>query len=158
MLAKEIMAISKAIASKDAKEARGNLVQGRYEVDTVVRVQGEVVVGKDGDKLATSSLVSEDFLLLTLRAAGVTRESAMKAIKAVAREYLVNWTGSKEDKTEAKRARKEALNKYDPSGQMSEVFAGIKASLPRIPVKGSVKFEGTVSQVLAKDGEMEQVV
>jgi hypothetical protein len=94
----EIMAISKAIASKDAKEARGHLVQGRYEVDTVVRVQGEVVVGKDGEKVATSSLVSEDFLLLTLRAAGVTREAAMKAIKAVAGEYLSDWTGSKEDK------------------------------------------------------------
>jgi hypothetical protein len=153
------MAISKAIASKDAKEARGHLVQGRYEVDTVVRVQGEVVVGKDGEKVATSSLVSEDFLLLTLRAAGVTREAAMAAIKAVASEYLSDWTGSKEDKKEAKRARKKALNKYDPSGGMKDIFGKIKSSLPKIPVRGSVKFEGSVEQISvgAEVVELEQV-
>ena len=155
----EIMALSKAIASKDAKDARGSLVQGRYDVDTVVRVQGELVVGKDGDKLATSSLVSEDFLLLTLRAAGVTREAAMSAIKAVARDYLSDWTGSKDDKKAAKRARKEALNKYDPSGKMAEIFGKIKADLPKIPVRGSVKFEGSVEQISvgAEVVELEQV-
>lgn len=147
MEAKNVMAVSKAVRKKDVTSARDALSEGRYEVDMLVRLMGEVVVGRDTQKTATTSLMSVEFLLLTLRAAGVTRGAAMASIKAVASGYLNGWTGSDEDKEMAKRARKEALGKYDPKGEMSKIFDGVKAELPSIPVRGSVKFEGTVEEV-----------
>lgn len=160
MKPKDVMAINKAVSSKAVKSARGQMEEGRYEVDALVRVVGEVVVGADTEKTATSSLMSVDFLLLTLKAAGVTREAAMKAIRGVAGDYLQGWTGSKEDKKAARKARFEALSAYDSEGAMKEIFDKAKASLPKVPVKGAVKFEGTVEQfeMSARTGQIDKAI
>jgi hypothetical protein len=142
----ETLAMSK-VSSKKAVDARKNVTAGKYHVDMTVRVRGDLSVGEDTETTPTASLLSVDFLLLAFHAAGVTRKAAMKAIGNVADGYLVNWTGSKEDKENAKEARQEALAAYDPDGKMKELFSRFKDDLPKVPKKGSVKFKGEVEEI-----------
>lgn len=139
--------LQKALAKgvKDVKDLQ--LGVGYHDVSGVVRINGQVVVSADTEKKATNSLMSVDFLLLTLKAAGVTREAAMQAISSVAKEYLVDWKGTKEDKEKAKEARKEKLAEFDPDGKGQQVFDKFVEGLPKIPVKGAVKFEGHIEQI-----------
>lgn len=139
-----------ALAKVKTKPAK--MAAGRHEVNTVVRLTGEIVVAEDQQIAPTASLMSVDFLLLTLKAAGVTREHAMKVIEEVAGEYLVDWTGTKEDKKAAKKARKDAVLAFDPDNKGKEVFDKFKAGLPTIPRNGAVKFEGTAQEVVVSDG------
>lgn len=143
----ETVAIAKAINSKDAKAARKDLTVGTHKVDTVVRVSGDLVVGKDSEVAATCSILNKDFMILVMQHAGITREHAAKVISEVAEGYLVDWTGSKEDKKAAKEARKEAVAKYDPEGKVAGVFEDLTASLPNVPRKGKVSFKGVVEVV-----------
>ena len=136
-----------ATAINKAKCKSEKLAVGRHAVDAVVRVRGDLVVHEDQMIKATASLMSVEFLLLTLQRAGVTRESAMRTISEVAGDYLVNWTGSKEDKRDAKAERMKALAEYDPEGKGSDVFAKFAESLPRVPRAGKVVFEGSVEEV-----------
>jgi hypothetical protein len=139
--------MSKAVTKKVLDESRRNVTAGKYHVDMTVRVRGDLSVGEDTETTPTASLLSVDFLLLAFHAAGVTRGAAMKAIGNVADGYLVNWTGSKEDKEKAKEARQEALDSYDPDGKMKELFSRFKDDLPKVPKKGSVKFKGEVEEI-----------
>jgi hypothetical protein len=143
------MALSKAISpsSKIAKEARAALTPGVHSVNEMVRLTGDLVVSEDGERSPTSSLLSVDFMLMVLHRCGVTRDSAMSVISEIAEEYLVDWTGSKEDKKKAKEARKKALAEYDPNGKGKAIFEDFKGKLPKTPTKGAVKFEGTVETV-----------
>lgn len=143
------IAITKAVAKKAADEARDALVVGEYDVDAVVHVHGTVSVGEDTEKTATGSLLSEAFLIAVLKACGCTREAAAGAIERTAREYLVDWTGSAADKKAAKAARKALVEEYDPDGAITAIFEGVKASLPKTPVKGAVKFAGEVEAIEA---------
>jgi hypothetical protein len=139
--------MSKAVTKKVLDESRRNVTAGKYHVDMTVRVRGDLSVGEDTETTPTASLLSVDFLLLAFHAAGVTRKAAMKAIGNVADGYLVNWTGSKEDKENAKEARQEALAAYDPDGKMKELFSRFKDDLPKVPKKGSVRFKGEVEEI-----------
>lgn len=124
--------------SKAWKEGRDSLHAGEHEIDSYVHVKGTLIVEDDKEITPTASLLNVDSLLLILKSAGVTRESAMKAISQVAGEYLVNWTGSDEDKAAADEARKAKLAEYDPDGKGREVFDEFKKSLPKIPSRGRV--------------------
>lgn len=146
----ETLAMSKAAVTKKVVDARKNVTAGKYHVDMTVRVRGDLSVGEDTETTPTASLLSVDFLLLAFHAAGITRKAAMKAIGNVADGYLVNWTGSKEDKEKAKEARQEALDSYDPDGKMKELFSRFKDDLPKVPKKGSVKFKGEVEEIFAE--------
>jgi hypothetical protein len=140
----ETIALSKAISDKAAKAAREGLESGL--VDFQVRVVGSVNVAADQMIAPTASLMNEDFLVLVLRHAGITREAAMKAMKDAASEYLVGWTGSDEDKAAAEAARKSLVEEYNVES-VAASFKAVVASLPQIPRKGAVKFEGTVELV-----------
>lgn len=145
--AQEIMAVSKSIAAKVAKSARDELGPGAYPVDTVVRITGTLSVLEDTEKTSTSTLLNEDFLSLVLHHAGITRERAAEVISEIAGEYMEEWTGSKEDKKAAKKARQERVKAFDPEGKISKIFADVKARVPRTPVRGSVKFAGACEAV-----------
>ena len=147
MQAAKIVAIAKAIAEKQAKEARGQLRPGSYPVDITVHLAGEVTVGEDGDKASTPSLLSEDFLFLALHFAGVTRERAMEVIEQVAAAALQSWVGSDADKKAAKAARTALVDSYDVEGTIRSRFDAVKARLPRTPVAGSTKFVGQIEEV-----------
>lgn len=141
------IAITKAVATKAASEAREALVPGEYVVDALVRVSGTVSVGEDTEKTATGSLLSEAFLVAVLKACGCTRDAAAAAIERTAREYLVDWTGSAADKKAAKKAREALVAEYDPDGSITAIFDGVKASVPKTPVRGAVKFAGAVEAI-----------
>ena len=143
------IALAKGIKSSDRLPVGEHAVDG----DITLHVEGTVVVAEDQEIAPTASLMSVEFLLLTLRAAGVTREAAMEAISKVAFDYLVDWTGSKEDKKGAKAARKAAVAEFDPDGKGSKVFDEFKAELPLIPRKGAIKFKGEVAEVAAADSD-----
>ena len=137
-----------AIALNKVKtKSEEKLSVGRHHVNAVVRLTGDVVVGKDTDKKATNCLLSKEFFMMVLRASGITREAAMATIESVASSYLREWIGSDKDKMEAKEAREAALKEYDPDGKGVELFEKCAAALPRVPVSGAVKFEGEVEEL-----------
>ena len=148
----ELLAVAKAVKSKDAKSARSGMEPGSYAVDTTVRIAGNLEVAEDGERTSTSSLLSEEFLVLVLKISGCTRKRAAEVIKTVSSEYLQGWTGSKEDKKASKLARKEMIEEYDPNGEISEIIESVKESLPKTRVKGSVKFAGEVEVVSEEAG------
>jgi hypothetical protein len=147
--------VAKAMKSVKAED---KLSQGRHHVNTVVRICGDVVVGKDTDKKATNCLLSKEFFMMVLKASGITRDAAMATVESVASSYLREWTGSEEDKKAAQKAREEALSEYDPDGKGIQLFDKCASSLPRIPVSGSTKFEGEIEEIILSVSETSNVV
>lgn len=147
----ETLAMSKAVTKKVVDASREEVTAGKYFVDMTVHIKGDLSVGRDTEVTPTASLLSVDFLLLAFHSAGITRKAAMKAIKNVADGYLVNWTGSEEDKERAKEARQEALKAYDPEGKMSKLFSSFKADLPKVPRKGNVTFKGKIDEIFEEE-------
>jgi hypothetical protein len=143
----EIMAMAKAIKETETKGARQELTAGSYPVDVTVRISGQVSVGEDTTRAATSNLLSQEFLLLVLHKAGFMREQAMDLVQSTAQSYLKEWTGTDEDRKRAKRMREDLLKEFDPEGKMKAFLAETKVNLPRVPVQGSVRFAGTVEVV-----------
>jgi len=138
-----LIALSKGLPKADSLPAGEHTV----DADVTLHVEGTIGVAKDQEIAPTASLMSVDFLLLTLRAAGITREAAMDAITSVASDYLVDWTGSAADKKAAKKARKRAVVEFDPEGKGKTIFDEFKNQLPKIPRKGAVKFAGQVTEI-----------
>ncbi|MDD5511323.1 MAG: hypothetical protein PHI12_10995 [Dehalococcoidales bacterium] len=138
-----------AVAIEKSKIKTDKLPVGKHSVNGLVRVIGEIEVKEDQQVTPTASILSVDFLLLTLRAAGVTREAALNAISNVAQDYLVDWTGSDADKKAAKKARKAAIEAFDPEGKGKEAFDNFKLTLPKVPRAGAVTFEGSITEVEA---------
>jgi len=151
------IALTKVISgrSKDAKNAREALEPGEYVVDTTVHITGTMKVGEDHDIAPTASILNADFLTLVLHHAGITRDAAAKVIEEVAGDYLIDWTGSDEDKADAKAARKAKIEEIDPDGKIKAIFADFKNSLPRIPSKGKVTWKGSVAEIEAIGEPME---
>jgi hypothetical protein len=151
------IALTKVVSgkSKDTKVARACLKPGEYKVDTTVHVVGTMRVAEDNDIAPTVSILNTDFLALVLHHAGITREASAKLIKEIADDYLIDWTGSEEDKKKAKAARKAKVAEIDPEGKIRAIFDDLKASLPRIPAKGKVTWKGTVVEVEAIGEPME---
>lgn len=146
----ETVAVAKAVETKAVKAARKELVAGEtYDVDVMVRVQGEVTVGEDYTRASTSSLISEEFMILVLQRCGVTRDGAAKVIEELATEYLKGWKGGAAAKKAAKAARKAAVKEADPEGKISAIFESVKSSVPRTTCAGKVEFEGECAVVNA---------
>jgi len=143
------LAITKALSasSKTVKNARSAVSTGEHAVCATVKLEGVLKVQEDQEITPTASLLNLEFLALVLHCAGVTRESAVRAIEAVSSEYLVDWTGSKEDKKAAKAARKARVEEFDPEGKLSAIFDTFKNSLPKIPRAGKVTFKGDVEEI-----------
>ena len=143
------IAVSKAISgsTKAAKEARAALTVGKHEVHAVVNFDGVLTVEEDQEITPTASILNEEFLALVLHHAGITRESALRTVSLVAKDYLADWTTSKEDKKAAKAMRKAQVAKFDPEGRLSGIFQEFKATLPKIPRAGKVTFKGSVEEL-----------
>lgn len=146
-------------ASKNWKESRDEMYPGSHDVDFTVRVHGNLVIEDDKEITPTASLLNVENMLLILRAAGCTREAAMRAIEEVASEYLVNWIGSDADKASADAARKAKLAEYDPDGKGKSAFDEFKKRLPKIPSHGRVICKGlAIEQVKIGSNEVVEVV
>lgn len=136
-----IVAISKALKEKDVKDARAALPPGEHEVDVLIRVTGTLDIAPDTEKTSTSSLLSEEFLILALKMSGCTRERACSIIAELA-SLSVNG-----DPKANKEARKALVEEYDPDGRINAIFTDIKKSLPKTIVMGAAKFKGVIAEV-----------
>jgi hypothetical protein len=81
MNAVEMLALSKCVKSKDAKEARTNVNPGSYEVNCLVRVAGTMNVGEDYTQNKTASMPQMKMLLAALKLNGV-------CVRSFVRQYL----------------------------------------------------------------------
>ena len=135
------VAVAKAIKEKAMKAARDKLTQGEYKVDTLVHLLGTLTIGPDTEKTSTSSLLSEEFLIVALKMAGCTRERACAIIGDLAKGSVNG------DAKLNKEARKAMVEEYDPEGKISDIFNTVKASLPKTQVRGAASFSGHVTDV-----------
>jgi len=151
--AAEIMAIAKGVSSKESKQARAELEPGEFPVSGSFTVDGTLKVAEDQEIAPTASILNKEFLVLVLNHAGVTREAAAKVISEVANSYLVDWTGTKEDKKAAKAERKAKVAEFDPEGDIAAIFDDLKESLPKISRAGKVTFEGAIAKAESASDE-----
>ncbi len=140
------IAIANAINAKDKKAARAGLSSGTYEVDEVVHVSGTVKVLEDTSR--SSTIINEEFLLLVLKMSGCTRDRSAEIIETVSTKIL---EGEKLNKREAKKARKEEVEKFDADGSIRAMLDKIKETIPRTPVKGKVEFDGDCVPVVVSE-------
>lgn len=138
----------KAIKDKDAKEARENIFPGEYNVNFTVSVSGKVKVADDTEATPTASLMSVEFLLLALHYAGADNKKAMSAINKVSKKYLIDWSGTEEEKKAAKAAREKKIKSIDPYGKTMEIFDKFKNKLPKIPRAGRVSIKDVTLEVV----------
>ena len=147
------IAISKLVSStsKEYKNARQSLEPGEYEIDTTLQIQGSIKVGEDYESTPTCSLLNQEFLMLVLHHAGITRSSALKILEQTATLYLKDYNGSAADKKAAKEARKQMIASFDPEGKVSEIFESFKESLPKIKSNGKVTIDCRVEELGQSD-------
>jgi hypothetical protein len=148
------MALAKSVGGKAADDARAQLAPGEYVIDSAVQLQGVLTVGEDTTKKPTSSILNQAFLALVLKYSGVTRESASALLQQVASEYLQGWTGEQADRDIAEGRRQQLVEDLGLDEQLASIAAMVADKLPPIPVRGSVKFKGTVN-VLDPTAEQE---
>ena len=138
-----IIALSKAVKDKDAKDARSALTPGEHLVDVTVHIVGSLEIAPDTEKTSTSSLLSEEFLIIALKMSGCTRERACEIISDLAKQSVNG--DAKVNKTN----RQALVEEYDPQGRIYAIFADVKNSLPKTKVSGAAKFKGEVIEIAA---------
>jgi hypothetical protein len=138
-----VVALSKAIKEAEVKAARAALTPGEHEVDICIRLTGTLDIAPDTEKASTSSLLSEEFLIIALKMSGCTRERACEIIADLAKQ------GVNGDAKANKANRQALVEEYDPEGRISAIFADVKNSLPKTKVSGAAKFKGDVIEVTA---------
>jgi len=78
------VALSKAISSKDLKEARASLNPGVYPVAMSIDIAGNVEIKADGTKAATSAIPWSLVALHLLKKSGATQAAMIKQVQAIA--------------------------------------------------------------------------
>jgi hypothetical protein len=124
----ELLAISKAIATKSISEARKELRAGIYEVDTTVTIKGTVKIAEDTEKTPTVSIPMKEVLALFIARAGITRESSVEILKSVMSDVL----------KDGGKVAGELAQAADVDSAYNEVVAEMLTSLPKTQVKGAV--------------------
>ena len=131
--------VAKAFSEKEIKQARAEIRPGQYEIDFCARFKGVLAVSEDYEKASTVSIPLLPALALALRYAGVTGQAARKAILAGVKAAL-------EEKEKASAILADGLE-----GEIERLKKQIQATLPKTPVKGKVKFIGTVEELNCAD-------
>ncbi|MCA9494711.1 MAG: hypothetical protein KC621_32505 [Myxococcales bacterium] len=126
--AAEIVALSRAVAAKVVKGARGELEPGTHEVDLVLRVRGSIAVGHDGQRAPTASIPVKEVLALFIARSGCTREAAVRLLRECLTEALSRGVSGR--------------GAIDAAADIDEAFreetARLIAELPATPVAGAV--------------------
>lgn len=121
------IALTKAVKAKEAKSARAELEPGEYEIDRLVYLKGQLTIGNDTEKAATSSIPWIAIAARLLKRMGATEGAARDMLFSVAKEAI----NSKED-----------LVGFET--EIAQLKREIASKLPKMHVKGAVKFSGTV--------------
>jgi len=139
MTNEETTAVAKAISDKALKHARSGLSVGRHEVDVTVRIHGSLSVFADTDKTPTVSIPMKETLALFIRYCGITREAAISVLTRAMTDAL-------DDSTEGAGAVLAALPVLEET--MNTIVNPMLKSLPRTPVKGMVKPDLVIEELV----------
>jgi site-specific DNA-adenine methylase len=102
----EVLALAKMIKKKDEDQAREAIEAGDYEVNRLVRVQGEVRVGENYEQNKTASMPQTKMLLAALMLNNIS-------IRAFVRRYLDGeFNVPKEREDDLKAIWKELADSY----------------------------------------------
>lgn len=132
-----VAVISKAINEKAAKAARNNVSVGDHDVDVMIRLQGTFSVSPDTEKIGTCKVPVLATLVRVMKKAGFMGPRIVEMVLEAAREEMEG--GEKDADTVAMEA---AIKRAEDT-----IRAEIAAKLPKIPVKGRAKFNGTISEI-----------
>ena len=121
------LALSKSIKAKALKEARADLEPGEYEIDRLVYLKGQLTIGNDTEKAATSSIPWIAIAARLLKRMGATEGAARDMLFTVAKEALEDKSSLVGFETEIAALKREIASK-----------------LPKMHVKGAVEFSGTI--------------
>ena len=134
----KIIALNNLIETKAAKAARAGLSVGTHQVDMLVRVQGTVSVAADTEKVPTVSIPVKEVLALFIARSGATREASLKLLSECLTDAL-------KDGVKGEGAIKAAA---EMDKEFEARIKALTAALPKSPVKGAVKTDLTVSEVV----------
>jgi len=133
-----LTALSKTFADA-AKDARDNLAVGKVAVNATVTiaVSGEVVVGADTEKTPTASIPVKEVLALFIARSGCTREAGIRLLRECLTDALTHGV-------EGAGVINAAA---DIDAEFKAEVSRLTASLPKTPVRGSVKVKATTTVV-----------
>ena len=134
----KIIALNNLIETKAAKAARAGLSVGTHQVDMLVRVQGTVSVAADTEKVPTVSIPVKEVLALFIARSGATREASLKLLSECLTDAL-------KDGVKGEGAIKAAA---EMDKEFEARIKALTAALPKSPVKGAVKTDLTVCEVV----------
>lgn len=132
----EIIALTKLVKDSSAsdkkflKDTRAAVQPGVYEVDQLIHIKGQLVVGEDYPKAPTTTVLSKETLALVLAYAGITAQAAENALVAAFEDVIAENQGKAMGAVSA--SYKEAVEKG-----MKRVNAIIE-KLPKVTCKGQV--------------------
>jgi hypothetical protein len=128
-----------------AKKTRNTLPAGEYKVDEIVtlKLDGTVKVSADGDKAPTCSIPMLAAMALLVRRMGIQREAALDMLSEVMREALaLTKDGAAGEAVSAK-----LLADSGVADALEQIQTDVVANLPKTPVKGQVRVDGTACAV-----------
>lgn len=135
----EKLAVAKAMAKKEADEARDGIGIGKQSVDFYLHVSGELSVAADTEKTPTVSIPLYATLAIALKKAGVQAENILALIESSVIEAI---------------AKDQSMND-ELSDSIEKICDHLKTrfaeTLPKTPVRGAVKANLTVEKIEAAD-------
>lgn len=138
------VALSQLIKKAALDAARAALSDGRYQVDTTVRVCGSLVIDPDCQISPTVSVPLKATLALFIRYAGITRETAIAHLTRAMTEAI--QSGSKGE---------DALLAQCPAVEqtLATVQDRVLSTLPKVTRKGRVRAFLEVTEVTQGHGD-----
>jgi hypothetical protein len=121
------------------EKQRDELAPGKYAIDEIVtlKLEGTVKVGPNSDKASTSSIPLLPALALFVRRMGLQRGAALTMLCEVMTEAL----------SLGEDAATELLAETGVADAEKMIRDEVIAKLPRTPVKGAVRVQGTIQAV-----------
>jgi len=131
----EILAIMKAVSTKESKQARDAIANdSNVEIDTIVRVKGILKRGEAFDSKGTSRIPWKVAIALLLKRSGVTGPGSIELLTEAIRDAV----------TMNKDARNELLKENGVGDALQIVDKELCEKLPPIQKDGNISFTPSV--------------
>jgi hypothetical protein len=137
LTAEQIVFLSKVIDAKSVKAAKSVIEPGNYDLDFVLRAQGEFKLSQDTMKKSTVSIPLLAVLGLMVKRSGATREATIKMLADVIGEAL----------SLDKDASKKLMEETGVKDAIDRVKTDLVDKLPLTHVQGSVRAQGQLNKI-----------
>ena len=143
-----ILTIKKSIKDTAEKSVRPNIKPGTYPINKVFAFEGTLSVAEDTEVRPTSMLWSKETMVLILQRSGLQRDAMLQILQEVATNVVERIKNGGEGSvgTELANLTKDVEN-------ISNKFEKMLESLPKVPRKGAVSFNGDVREIQRVDGK-----